>query len=88
MDSQNTNGYIRPFGEVKQTSFSPFDSKEEHFEDRSPRINEEREWEEDFRRRREENDTKPQLQTQSQHKHWYEDYPIEDRRKQLDECIK
>ena len=81
------NAYIKPFGEVRQSKI--FESKQvDENESRSQTRKDNREWIEEYKRRR--GDTFEQLQPQVQlpSRHWYDEYPVEDRRKQLEEWIK
>ena len=88
MEGDNSdNAYIKPFGEVRQSkSFEP--KRGENAEGRQQMRKDDREWIEEYKKRR--GDTSQQLQPQVQlpTKHWYDEYPVEDRRKQLEECIK
>lgn len=89
MDGQNTNGYIRPFGEAKQPPLSAYDFvKDSEYDAVSPRMTNDRDWIGDVQNNRDASDKQAKQQPKNQQKHWYDEYPIEDRRRQLDECIK
>lgn len=84
---------IKPYSNTKKTEekepefklSSPTNKKDEY---KQPEIYQSQDFQKERQRPRDDRTTELKPQVQSVAKHWYDEYPIEDRRKQLEESIK